>query len=336
MTRLKTLAIAAVGIVVITGEVSTGRAAQKFVVMPLDVPCSACAGGIAPMTSAIGVNPSGDIVGTYKDAVGGQHGFLFSNGVFSTIDVPGSLVGVSGTLPTAARGINAPGDIVGQYIAPVSAAPLTSPAYCPALGSPACIKGFLYRNGKFSTVLVPGHPGAIPSHVTPDGDIYGCYHDFDLMGSMFGFVKTHLGYESLAADGGELADPTDGRPASMNNGATPGAGTIVGLWTDMMTGKTHGYAVRDGVFNIYDYAPTAAATSIWDINPEGDFVGGFVDSHGPHGFIQPTDGTAPVAIDYPGAVGTTAFGINPGGVIVGQYTDTAKHVHGFIAVPPAE
>lgn len=311
----------------------TGSAAQSYVLTPLDVPCSTCKDGITPMTGANGINPAGDIVGTYKDAVGGQHGFLLRDGVLATIDAPGALAGVSGTLPTNARGINPAGDIVGNYIAPVSTAPSTSTAYCPALGSAACIKGFLYRNGKFSTVLVPGHPGAIPQRITPDGDIYGCLHDFDVMGSMLGFVRTRSGYQTLAAGGGVLADPTDGRPASMNNGATPGAGTIVGLWTDMMTGMTHGYLVRDGGFQVYDYASGVKSTSIWDINPEGNFVGGFVDTHGGHGFVQPADGSAPIALDFTGAIGTTAFGINPEGTIVGQYTDTAKHVHGFVGIP---
>jgi len=203
----------------------------------------------------------------------------------------------------------------------------------------ACTKGFLYRNGKFSTVLVPGHPGAIPQRITPDGDIYGCYHDYNTMGSMFGFVRTRFGYDSLAAGGGELIDPTQSVPASMNNGATPGARTIVGLWTDMMATPvhTHGYVVQAGAFQSYDVpGPGVKSTAIWDINPSGHFVGTYIDSFGQHGFLQPADGSAPTAINYPGAIGTSAFGINPDGVIVGQYTDTSRHVHGFIAAPAGD
>jgi len=106
-------------------------------------------GGIARRTAIGGINPGGDIVGVYTDAVGKQHGFLLSGGQFTTIDVPGALVGATGTLPTIARGINPSGKIVGQFTAPVnSSAPMDSPEYCPAAGSTACTKGFVYSNDK--------------------------------------------------------------------------------------------------------------------------------------------------------------------------------------------
>ncbi len=306
-------------------------AAQPFNFVSIDVPCSACPGGIARSTSAQGINPAGDIVGFYNDAVGKVHGFLFSRGQFTTIDVPGTLTGVAGDLPTVARGINASGEIVGNYTAPVSTAPEGSPEFCPAAGSVACIKGFLYSHGEFSTVLVPGHPGAIPQHITPDGDIYGCLHDFDLMASMFGFARTRFGYLSLTADGGELANPSQSVPDSMNNGATPDGHTIVGGWTDMAAGHTHGYVVRDGNFQSYD-VPGSTLTFIWDINPAGAFVGIYHAGRN-HGFLQLPDESASITVDPPNSVNATAIGINPDGAIVGQYTDGTGHLHGFLAVP---
>lgn len=314
-------------------------AAQSFNFTSIDVPCSNCPNGIARRTAVSGINPGGDIVGVYTDAVGKQHGFLLSGGNFTAIDVPGALVGGSGTLTTVARGISPSGEIVGNFIAPPnSSAPPGSPAYCPAIGSTACIKGFLYRGGKFSTVLVPDHPGAIPQRITPDGDIYGCLHDFDVMASMFGFGRNRFGYISLLANGSELADPSQSVPASMNNGATPDGHTIVGLWTDMLTGHSHGYVVQDGNFQSYD-VPGSLGTNIWDINPAGAFVGGYTDSSKKgHGFLQLPDGSAPITLDVPNtppfnAVSTIAMGISPGGAMVGQYTDTSGHTHGFLAVP---
>jgi hypothetical protein len=311
----------------------TSSGAQTFNFVSIDVPCSACSGGIARRTVAIGINPGGDIVGDYTDAVGRLHGFLLSRGQFTTIDVPGTLVGANGSLPTVARGISPAGDIVGSFTAPVSAAPATSPAYCPAAGSPACTKGFLLSQGAFSVVLVPGHPGAIPQRITPDGDIYGCLHDFDFMASMFGFVRTRSGYASLMAGGGELADPTQSFADSMNNGATPDGRTIIGLWTDMATGMSHGYIVQSGVFQSYD-VPNSISTNTWDINSAGAFVGVYKDSTGKsHGFLQLPDGSAPITVDFPGAVASIAEGINTGGAIVGSYTDTSGHTHGLLAVP---
>ena len=320
---------------------TTRSAAQSFNFTTIDVPCSkevptSCPNGIARQTVANGINPAGDIVGVYTDGVGKQHGFLLSGGQFTTIDFPGALAGVVGTLPTSANGINPAGEIVGNYTAPYvptvsDKAPQDSPTYCPSAGVPACIKGFLYRHGNFSTVLFPGHPGAIPQRITPDGDIYGCLHDFDLMNSMFGAAWRRSGDSSLTANGGELADPSQSMPSSMNNGATPGGHIIVGLWDDM-NGHRHGLVVQDGVFQSYD-VPGSILTAIWDINPNQQFVGTYIDNTGHrHGFLQLPDGSAPINVDYPGSAATLPFGNNPEGAIVGRYL-ASGHVHGFVALP---
>jgi hypothetical protein len=315
--------------------------AQSFNFAPIDVPCSACPGGIARRTAIGGINPGGDIVGVYTDAVGGQHGFLLRSGQFTSIDVPGALVGTTGTLPTVALGISPSGEIVGQFTAPVNtSAPVDSPAYCPATGSAACIKGFLYSHSKFSTVLFPGHPGAIPGRITPNGDMYGCLHDFDTMASMFSAAWTRFGDTSLAVNGGELADPTKSFPNSMHRGATPDGSIVVGFYVDMkaIPNHQHGYVLQDEVLHTYD-VPNSTLTVIWDINPEQESVGTYVDVTGKqHGFLQLPDGSAPITIDVPStppfnAVLSLAQGINPGGEIVGQYRDTGGHTHGFLAVP---
>jgi hypothetical protein len=112
----------------------------------------------ATQTIAYGISPGGDIVGTYTDSVNHlQHGFLLSGGNFNSFDVQIDGVTVTGT---QARGINPAGEIVGTYTIPTSEVP-----------SPANIKGFLLSHGTFSTALFPGHPGAIPQRITPDGDI---------------------------------------------------------------------------------------------------------------------------------------------------------------------
>jgi hypothetical protein len=312
--------------------------AQSFQFASIDVPCGNCFGGIATLTTVFGINSAGDIVGTYNDAVGGQHGFLLSGGQFTTIDVPGSLVGATGSLSTAARGINPAGDIVGSFTAPVSSAPAGSPAYCPVLGSTYCLKGFLYSQGQFSLVLFPGHVGAIAQRITPTGDIYGCLHDFNTMGTMYGFGMTRFGDTSLQTNGGELADSTKSVPASMENGATPDASTRVGLYLDMTTGFNHGYIVQNGIFQTYDVPGPLGPqqTNIYDMNPAGDFVGIYIGSGGHrHGFLQPADGSTPITLSYPNAVHTRAYGVNPALSIVGHYIDTSGHTHGFLAVPTA-
>jgi uncharacterized membrane protein len=59
-------------------------------------------------TVAGGLNGAGDIVGSYLDAEGGQHGFLDNGTSMVTFDVPGARY-------TVPHGINTQGVIVGQY-----------------------------------------------------------------------------------------------------------------------------------------------------------------------------------------------------------------------------
>lgn len=222
----------------------------------------------------------------------------------------------------------------------MSSAPANSPAYCPNATSTYCIKGFKYSHGQFSLVLFPGHVGAIAQRITPTGDLYGCLHDFDMMSTMYGFGMSRSGDSSLQLNGGELADPTQSVPASMENGATSDGAIRIGLYTsdymDAANAFQHGYIMENGILQTYDVLGPSGPlqTNIWDINPTGDFVGIYIGnaSHR-HGFLQLADGSAPITLDYPNAVHTRAYGINPGEAIVGQYIDASGHSHGFLAVP---
>jgi len=331
-----------ISLVSVLSLVMGSGAAQSFNFESIDVPCSSCNGGIALATTAYGINPAGDIVGTYNDKAG-QHGFLRKDGQFTTIDVPASLVGGSPgiALPTVARGISPDGDIVGSFTAPVNPLPADPLWYCPQATSTYCIKGFLYQRGKFSLVLFPGQLGTIAQRITPTGSIYGCMHGADMMGSMYGFGMMRSGDTSLQADGGELADPTRSLPASMENGATPDGRIRVGLYASDFMDPTkvfaHGYVVEDGILKTYDFPGPSGPfqTNINDINPEGDFVGIYIGIGGHrHGFLQIADGSAPITLDYPAAIHTRAFGINPSQTIVGQFIDS-NGAHGFVARPAA-
>jgi uncharacterized membrane protein len=307
---------------------------EKFIFTSIDVPG-------ASATLATGINAREAIVGIYYDTAGNSHGFLLKRGVFSTLDVPGSLVGVSGTLQTEANGINNEGDIVGDYYAPPGApgAPACK-ADTPAF-SPQCRRGFLYRKDQFSDVLVLGKAGSIPNAITPDGKIYGCDHEDDYLTSMVGFGRMgHDKYITLNAGGGELSNPDEQVLASMNNGATPNGAIIVGLYVDPPEsgGTYRGYIVQNGNFQPYDIAESTA-TQIWGINSDADFVGLYDDANGnEHGFLQRWGEEAPLTIDVPNgppfnATLTDAFAINSAGVIVGLYIDAIGNYHGYVAHP---
>jgi len=313
----------------------------QFKFVSIDVPN-------ATATWAMGIGPGGQIVGGYMDADGNEHGYLYRAGTFTTIDVPGSLAGLPDDpvtrkpviLEGEVNGINPGGDMVGDYFAPPGAAGAPT---CVVAFSPPCQRGFLYRHGQFSNVLSPDHAGSIPSSITPDGSIYGCVHDQNLTTTMFGFVRTHAGdFKTLQAGGGEVASGTESHPRSMNNGATPDSSFIVGLYVPPGAARAHGYTVQNGVFTDYLF-PGSTATQNWGINPDGNFVGTYRDTSGLfHGFLQPSDGSAPISINFidPAtgieAVQTRTLSINPGGAIVGFYIDGDRNEHGFMAAPSTD
>lgn len=254
----------------------------------------------ATLTNAQGINPGGEIVGYYNDTQGKQHGFLLSGGSFTSIDYPGATA-------TDARGINPGGDIVGVYtVAP---------------GGPANMHGYLLSQGTFSELQYPGHPGLFAQRIAPNGDVYGCYHDTDTMGSMHGMSLMRMARSYMPMG-------FDAVRASMRNGATPNDSTIVGLYTDLTTGLTHGYLVQNGTFEPFD-VPGSNLTQAWDINPKGVVAGVFRDTTGKvHGFLLSAG--AVTSIDYPSATATRAFGINSGGDVVGAFVSSDGKTHGFL------
>jgi len=259
----------------------------------------------AVFTTAWGINGQGEVVGSYRDVAGRLHGFVLSGETFRSIDFPGSVT-------TDARGISPAGDVVGSY----------RRAGEPTLNAHGYL---LTRQGEFLPADFPGHLNTILQRIAPDGTIVGCHHDTDLMGTMHGIVIT--GENTTALD----------MPASMHNGSTPDLSMIVGLYTEMETGRGRGYLLWSGDFLPFD-VPGSTFTAGWDINPRGDVVGVYRDAAGRfHGFVVDTSrqGAASdwvfTSVDYPGAAATRAFGINAGGDVVGSYADATGRTHGFLA-----
>ena len=262
----------------------------------------------AKSTSGSGINARGDVVGAYTDQANITHGFLMSGGTFTSIDYPGAVV-------TQARGINSRGDIVGTHQGPNLA----------TAGSGGDIHGFLLLAGDSLPAAVdyPGHMNTIAQRITASGQILGCYHDHDTMGSMHGILVSDGNY--VALDGTESGLTM---PASMNNGGTPDGQLITGFYSDMM--GTHSYLISNGNFVSFDF-PGAKGTSAWDINPLGEIVGAYTSTDNKtHGFLA--TGGQFFSIDYPeaGVKRTQAFGIDPQGDVVGSYTDAAGITHGFL------
>lgn len=249
--------------------------------------------------TAQGINARGDVVGIYRDgAVARTRGFLWTDGEATPIDYPGAAV-------TEARGISATGEIVGTYR--IAGEP------------PVNVHGFLLKkDGTFENVDFPGHTNTIAQRILPNGIILGCRHDHDMMNTMRGVIMRPDG---TSAEIDEFA--------SMHNGATPDGQLIVGLFTNMMTGRGEGYVIDDGVFTPF-VVPGSNFTTAWDVNPRGEIVGVYRDAGNKiHGYVR--DGDDYMPIDMPGANATRVFGINASGDVVGAFVDSAGRTRAFVA-----
>lgn len=252
----------------------------------------------AVLANAQGINPTGDIVGIYRDGSGKTRGYRWSRGEVTPIEYPGAAL-------TEARGISAEGEIVGTYRMP---------------GEPAVnVHGYLLRkDGTFDTVDYPGHTNTIPQRLLSNGIILGCRHDEDLMDTMRGIV--------MLPDGSTAE--TDAF-ASMHNGATPDGRLIVGLFMNMTTGRGESYVIQDGDFTPF-IVPGSNLTSAWDVNPRGEIVGVYRDAANKiHGFVR--EGDEYLSVDVPGATITRAFGINAQGDVVGAFVDATGRTRAFVA-----
>src|SRR5204863_7137588 len=116
---------------------------------------------------ANGINDSGQIVGFYTTGdliTGGRgHGFLYSGGIYTTLDDP---LATGGTFAT---GINNAGEVVGYYF---------------DYGDPKT-HGFLYSDGIYTTLDDPsatvgsafGSGSTVANGIDDAGDIVGYYTD---------------------------------------------------------------------------------------------------------------------------------------------------------------
>jgi probable HAF family extracellular repeat protein len=125
-------------------------------------------------TIANSINANGQIVGYYQDSNHVQHGFLDNNGIYTTIDPPGSV----GTIATA---INSGGQIVGVYD--------------PVGGGPPL--GFLDNNGIYTTIDPPGSKQFVDADlsINKTGQIVGTYRDGN--GVDHGFLYSKGAYTTL-------------------------------------------------------------------------------------------------------------------------------------------
>jgi len=212
----------------------------------------------ATYTDSWGINPAGDIVGSYLDSHGISHGYLLRRDRFTAIDVPGAVF-------TGAFDINPEGDIAGHYGVPPTGK----------------MNGFLLRNGQFTT-----YDFSPPSSVfmtcgvgiNPQGQIVGMWQDASGGQGTHGYVLDEGVFTSIDIPNGINTQAY---------GVSPN-GEIGGFFTEKTGPKVHGFVLdRGGALTQIDVLG-AARTWVRRINARGDLVGNYQDADSAgniHGFL---------------------------------------------------
>ncbi len=269
----------------------------------------------ATKTEARGINPQGDIVGTYW--VGAiSHGFLLKDGNYTSLDFPGDEI-----KSTEANAISVTGDIVGSYT-------MLS----------GRIHGYLLtKHGEWSTVDYPYEDHFMAGglfDIAPNGTVVGCMHD-----QVGVSVTSMFGYAVYPDGTAEKFDSPDQHMA-MHYGTSPN-GAIVGTYRISSTPWEYiGYLItKDGEFIPFD-VPNSSRTTAVSVNAAGIIAGTYWDipytANKIHGFVVETNGSVNPdewvfnTIDFPGADRTGVYRINSNGAMVGWYFAGGTN-HGFLA-----
>jgi YVTN family beta-propeller protein/probable HAF family extracellular repeat protein len=190
-------------------------------------------------------------VGRYFDpAVNRDHGFLYRNGAFTTIDPPG-------TVETFALGINNVGQIVGYYD-----------------DAKGIEHGFLLSGGVYTTIDHPGSPITDISKINDVGAMAGSFIDANLQTS-HGFLYKNGAFSQLDYPGA-----ADTLASGINDG-----GQIVGFYDTTPTSASLGFELSNGSYSSIA-VPGSIDTIVEDLNDVGQLAGQYSDASGVvHGFV---------------------------------------------------
>jgi hypothetical protein len=254
-------------------------------------------------TTVGGTNDRGQIVGAYVRG-GTSHGFMWDDGRYTTIDVPGAV-------SSALVDINNRGQMLGSYT-----------------DRQGRTHGFVRERGdrggraRITTLDLAGAAITAPHRINDRGRITGSYTKREEVGlpvrTGHGFVWDDGRYTRFDVPfGGPLTDP-----AGIND-----RGVIVGAYDDD-NGGTHGFLrTPRGRYRTIDVPGGGPLTSLLSVDDRGVIVGQYVEgaTGAAHGFVlrdgQVTD------VDLPGALLTVASDIDGRGAVVG---------FGYSPVPPQQ
>jgi hypothetical protein len=249
------------GLIVGCDEIGSGRRQVGFVgeqgkFTVLSDPAAGTEGTTCPFS----VNAAGAIVGYY--ATNTDHGFVYRNGRFTSINVPGAS-GAQGE-GTFAVDINAAGVIVGRYLT----------------GSDSTEHGFVLKDGNFTTINYPPpahaqHPDTVLTGISDNGTIVGIYTDEDGRTISFGYRAGK--FTVLAVP---HARTTQAACISARSGL------VVGDYSIKALGNPTGFSERAGVYRSLANPAATSGTTTTCGNDSGLVVGYYLTKHNvSHGFL---------------------------------------------------
>jgi hypothetical protein len=202
-------------------------------------------------TYALHINDQGQVVGVWFDAQAREHGFLLTNGQYTSIDVPGAVA-------TEVLGINSSNlpTLIGDY-----------------LDVNGAVHGFTLQDGNFKRVDVPNAVGTTVTGINDTNRIVGTFQTLD--GTTRGFIGNPGTTDTLDYPHLGIAESPDTLPSSINSAGRV-AGTVV---TDLryISSATVQDAFIFGAGNFipqdFSWAYDPLPTTINDINNDGLIAG---------------------------------------------------------------
>ena len=276
---------------------------------------------------ALGINDGGQIVGYYDDDTESVHGFLLSDGQYTTLADPSA--NTSDNQGTYASGIANDGTIVGYYFGADDAfhgfiaTPASDYSTFTELDDPSADSDFF--GGTYATAINAGANGAA-------SEVAGYY--YDSLGTSHGFV-----YSVNNSSFTNFTDPNMGSTGGTYATGINDSGEVVGYYFDS-DGEAHGFTAipnNDGVYTSASFTDLNDPFGVYGtyaigINDADEVVGYYFGAnHDVQGFVY--ESGIYVGLSDPQGDDTYATAINNSGQIVGYYeTDS---LNGFAVASPA-
>jgi probable HAF family extracellular repeat protein len=213
----------------------------------------------------VGISAGGEVAGEYFAPTCSpdypfEHGFLWNEGTFTTID---ALECTVFPLVTIVSGISAAGQIIGFF-------DLEGLQY-----------GFRWTDGSLEIIESPGGPGgpAFPSSINAAGEVVGGYElEFENPLSLHAF-KWNGELTTINPPGADVAS------ARLINASGQVVGEFRNIVPGFVLGPPHAFLEENGVVTTIDF-PGSTSTSAGGLNNGGEIIGSYTDSSGmTHAFL---------------------------------------------------